>query len=44
MVAAGYVASVQQAFDEWIDRNGPAYVPRQGMKSREAINTKLNAN
>jgi predicted metal-dependent phosphoesterase TrpH len=43
MVAAGYVESVQQAFDEWIDRNGPAYVPRQGMKSREAINTILAA-
>ena len=37
MVAAGYVESVQQAFDEWIDRNGPAYVPRQGMRSQEAI-------
>lgn len=37
MVAAGYVESVQQAFDEWIDRNGPAYVPRQGMKARAAI-------
>ena len=38
MVAAGYVDSVQQAFDLWIDRNGPAYVPRQGMQTREAIN------
>ncbi len=37
MVAAGYVESVQQAFDEWIDRNGPAYVPRQGVHSRAAI-------
>ena len=37
MVAAGHVASVQQAFDEWIDRKGPAYVPRQGMHSRAAI-------
>jgi len=37
MVAAGHVASVQQAFDEWIDRKGPAYIPRQGMKSRAAI-------
>jgi predicted metal-dependent phosphoesterase TrpH len=37
MVAAGYVESVQHAFDEWIDRNGPAYVPRQGMKARAAI-------
>jgi len=37
MVAAGHVASVQQAFDAWIDRKGPAYIPRQGMKSRAAI-------
>ncbi len=37
MVAAGHVESVQEAFDKWIDRNGPAYVPRQGMKSRAAI-------
>jgi predicted metal-dependent phosphoesterase TrpH len=37
MVAAGHVENVQQAFDEWIDRNGPAYVPRQGMHSRAAI-------
>jgi len=37
MVAAGHVTSVQQAFDEWIDRNGPAYVHRQGMHSRQAI-------
>ena len=34
MVAAGHVETVQEAFDEWIDRNGPAYVPRQGMNSR----------
>lgn len=37
MVAAGHVATVQEAFDRWIDRSGPAYVPRQGMRSREAI-------
>lgn len=37
MVEAGHVATVQEAFDKWIDRNGPAYVPRQGMKSRDAI-------
>jgi hypothetical protein len=37
MVAAGHVTSVQQAFDEWIDRKGPAYVPRQGLRTREAI-------
>lgn len=39
MVAAGHVESVQQAFDEWIDNKGPAYVPRQGMYSRAAIDT-----
>ena len=43
MVAAGYVDNVQEAFDDWIDRNGPAYVPRQGMKSREAIDAILAA-
>jgi hypothetical protein len=43
MVAAGHVASVQQAFDEWIDRNGPAYVARQGMRSRQAIDAILAA-
>jgi 3',5'-nucleoside bisphosphate phosphatase len=37
MVEAGHVASVQEAFDLWIDRNGPAYVPRQGLATREAI-------
>jgi 3',5'-nucleoside bisphosphate phosphatase len=37
MVAAGHVGTVQEAFDKWIDRNGPAYVPRQGMRSRAAI-------
>jgi predicted metal-dependent phosphoesterase TrpH len=37
MVEAGHVESVQQAFDEWIDRNGPAYVPRQGLATRDAI-------
>lgn len=37
MMRAGYVASVDEAFDLWIDRTGPAYVPRQGMRSRDAI-------
>jgi predicted metal-dependent phosphoesterase TrpH len=37
MVEAGHVASVQEAFDSWIDRKGPAYVPRQGMSTRDAI-------
>ncbi len=43
MVAAGHVGSVQEAFDKWIDRNGPAYVPRQGMRSREAIDAIMAA-
>jgi predicted metal-dependent phosphoesterase TrpH len=37
MVEAGHVASVQEAFDFWIDRNGPAYVPRQGLATRDAM-------
>ena len=43
MVSAGHVATVQEAFDKWIDRNGPAYVARQGMKSRAAIDAILDA-
>ena len=43
MVAAGHVSSVQEAFDKWIDRNGPAYVPRQGMRSRDAIDAIIAA-
>ena len=43
MVSAGYVASVNEAFDLWIDQKGPAYVPRQGMRSREAIEAILEA-
>ena len=43
MVAAGHVATVQEAFDRWIDRSGPAYVPRQGMKSRAAIDAIIAA-
>lgn len=43
MVAAGHVATVQEAFDHWIDRNGPAYVPRQGMRTRESIEAILDA-
>jgi len=43
MVRAGYVTSVDEAFDLWIDRNGPAYVPRQGMRSRDAIDAIDNA-
>lgn len=43
MVAAGHVENVQEAFDKWIDRSGPAYVPRQGMRTRDAIDAITNA-
>ena len=43
MVSAGYVGSVNEAFDLWIDQQGPAYVPRQGMRSRDAIEAILQA-
>ena len=43
MVAAGHVESVQEAFDRWIDRSGPAYVPRQGMRSRDSIDAIIAA-
>jgi len=33
----GYVASVQEAFDRYIDRQGPAYVPRLRMTPAEVI-------
>lgn len=42
MVEAGHVATVQEAFDNWIDRRGPAYVPRQGLSTRDAIDA-INA-
>jgi predicted metal-dependent phosphoesterase TrpH len=37
LVAAGHAESVQDAFDRFIDRKGPAYVPRQGLFTRQAI-------
>ena len=43
MVEAGHVASVQEAFDLWIDRNGPAYVPRQGLATRDAMDAIIGA-
>lgn len=43
MVGAGHVDSVQEAFDLWIDRHGPAYVPRQGIGSRAAIEAIIDA-
>jgi predicted metal-dependent phosphoesterase TrpH len=37
LVATGYAHSVQDAFDRYLDRDRPAYVPRLGIGPREAI-------
>lgn len=39
MVEAGHVASVQEAFDRYIGRDGPAYVEREKMEPEEAVRT-----
>lgn len=36
MIAAGYAADVQEAFDRWLGPGGPAFVPRRG-PSPEAV-------
>ena len=37
LVAAGYVESVQQAFEQWLATGQPAYVPRTGPSPATAI-------
>ena len=37
LVAAGHATSVEDAFDRYLSRGRPAYVPRQGLGNREAI-------
>jgi hypothetical protein len=37
LLEAGYVATVAEAFDKWISRNGPAYVEREKMTPSEAV-------
>ncbi len=37
LVAAGHAASVEDAFARFLSRGRPAYVPRQGLGNREAI-------
>lgn len=37
MVQAGYVGSVQEAFDKYINHNGPAYVNRLRIEMHQAI-------
>lgn len=39
MVEAGHVASIQEAFDRYIGRDGPAYVEREKMTPEEAVRT-----
>lgn len=39
LVEAGHVASIPEAFDLYIGRNGPAYVEREKMTPTEAIET-----
>lgn len=37
LVAAGHASSVNDAFDRYLDHDGPCYVPRQGLGPRDAI-------
>ncbi len=37
LVLAGHAASVQDAFDRWLSRGRPAYVPRQGIGPQAAV-------
>jgi len=37
MVAAGHVASIQEAFDRWLGRDGRAFVPRAGASPGSVI-------
>jgi len=39
MVEAGHVASIQEAFDRYIGRDGPAYVERERLAPAEAVAT-----
>lgn len=37
MVEAGYVSSINEAFDLYLSRNGPAYVERERLSPREVV-------
>ena len=39
MLEAGHIATINEAFDRYIGRDGPAYVDREKMTPREAIET-----
>jgi hypothetical protein len=44
MLEKGYIASLKEAFDRYISRNGPAYVEREKMTPPEAVELVLQAN
>ncbi len=37
LVLAGHASSIQDAFDRWLSHGRPAYVPRDGIGPREAV-------
>jgi predicted metal-dependent phosphoesterase TrpH len=39
MIASGYVSSTQEAFDRWLGRDRPAFVPRTGPSPEAVIET-----
>jgi len=43
MLEKGYIASIKQAFTDYIGRNGPAYVEREKMTPAEAVELILEA-
>ena len=43
LVAAGHATSVEDAFARYLSRGRPAYVPRQGLGNREAIEAIVSA-
>ncbi len=43
MLEQGYITSLQEAFDRYIGRNGPAYVEREGLTPAEAVALVLRA-
>ena len=43
MLEKGYIASIKEAFDKYISRDGPAYVEREKMTPAEAVKLILRA-
>lgn len=43
LVAAGHVAGMNEAFRKYIDRDGPAYVKREGLTATDAVQAILDA-